>query len=289
MQVLLNGLIGGLAVAVLAVAFQAVYLPTRVFFMGLAGLYASGPYAFSWLRDAGVPVALCAAGALAAVTALAVAAELANHRPLSEREASSGAHLISSLGIYIVIVQALVAVWGNSTRSLRPGVDTPFHIGSVVLTESQALSAVVSIAALGIALLLLHSSTLGLRLRALADNPSLFALCGYDVRMHRLIAFVLGGALAAVASLTSAWQIGYDPQTGLHATLLAVVAVMIGGRTSFVGPMAGGMLLGIVRVQVSWFWDARWQEAVTFALLAFCLLFRPEGLLGDRSRLEAVR
>jgi len=37
MQTLLNGLVSGSAIALLAVAFQAVYLPTRVFFLGLAG------------------------------------------------------------------------------------------------------------------------------------------------------------------------------------------------------------------------------------------------------------
>ena len=81
---------------------------------------------------------------------------------------------------------------------------------------------------------------------------------------------------------------GFDPNTGLHAVLLAVVAMIIGGRGSFVGPVVGGLLLGIVRAQVVWHWSARWQEAVTFAMLAFVRLLLPHVLLGQRTRLEAA-
>jgi len=44
MQVLLNGLISGAMIALLAIAFQIVYLPTRVFFLGLAGIFAIAPF-----------------------------------------------------------------------------------------------------------------------------------------------------------------------------------------------------------------------------------------------------
>lgn len=48
MQILLNGLISGLSIALLSVAFQVVYLPTRVFFAGLAGVYALVPYIYRY-------------------------------------------------------------------------------------------------------------------------------------------------------------------------------------------------------------------------------------------------
>jgi len=70
--------------------------------------------------------------------------------------------------------------------------------------------------------------------------------------------------------------------------LLAVVAVIVGGRSTFIGPVIGGLILGVVRSEVSWHLSARWQDAVSFGLLAIVLIVLPNGLLGSsRQRLES--
>nr|VFJ56578.1 MAG: amino acid/amide ABC transporter membrane protein 1, HAAT family [Candidatus Kentron sp. FW] len=287
MQILLNGLISGLAIALLAVAFQVVYLPTRIFFVGLAGLYALAPYLY--LASGGSSYSWVLSIILSAITIifLAVAIEWANHAPLTRRRASEGTHLITSLGIYIVIVQVVAMLWGNDTKTLRVGLDFTLSLGSSILTGSQLLILVVASFLLAGFLIMLRVTDVGLRLRALADNPVQFALYGYNVDTHRLMAFALAGMFVTAASLLTAYDIGFDPHTGLHAVLLAVVAVIIGGRRSFVGPIVGGLLLGIIRAQVVWHLSARWQEAVTFAILALFLLLRPQGLFGGKARLES--
>jgi branched-chain amino acid transport system permease protein len=108
------------------------------------------------------------------------------------------------------------------------------------------------------------------------------------VDAHRLIAFAFAGVFASVSSLLTAYDIGFNPYSGLYSVLIAVVAVIIGGRESFAGPAIGGLLLGLVRAQVVWHLSARWQEAVTFGVLACFLLLRPNGLFGQKIRLEAA-
>jgi branched-chain amino acid transport system permease protein len=102
-----------------------------------------------------------------------------------------------------------------------------------------------------------------------------------------MLAFAISGFLAATSSLLVSYQIGFDPHVGLDALLLAVVAVIIGGRNSFLGPALAGILLGIVRTEVIWFFAARWQESATFALLVIFLFLRPQGIVGQKLRLEA--
>jgi branched-chain amino acid transport system permease protein len=147
------------------------------------------------------------------------------------------------------------------------------------------MAAVASILLL-ISLALLHKSNLGLRLRALADNPVQFALYGYNVDSHRIVAFSASGLLATASALLTSYDIGFVPSMGLSSVLLAVVAVIIGGRTSFAGPIVGGLLLGIIRTQVVWQLSARWQDAFTFAALALFLLLRPQGMFGQKTRIE---
>ena len=123
-------------------------------------------------------------------------------------------------------------------------------------------------------------------MRTLADNPVLLALTGRNVRLLRYWIFALGGALAAIAAIASAWDVGFDPHIGLKAVLLSMVAMIIGGTSSFIGPFIGGILLGVMRADVVWFGSARWEEAITFATLGLFLFFRPQGLFAKRVRLE---
>ena len=288
MQIVLNGTISGLGIALLGTAFQLVYLPTRIFFVGLAGLYALAPFLFWEIDRAGAGWIVALVLSITATVALALAFERFNHAPLARKTASEGAQLITSLGIYIVLAQFIAMVWGNNAKTLRTGVDATIQLGDVVLTHSQLLMAGVASVLLVGFLVMLWSTDLGLRLRGLAENPSQFALYGHNVDAHRLVAFGFAGLFAASASLLTARDIGFDPHGGLHAVLLAVVAVIIGGRTSFVGPIIGGLLLGVIRAEVVWFASARWQEAITFAVLATFLLVRPQGICGGNTRVEAT-
>lgn len=287
MQILANGFIQGLLIAVLALGFMSVYLPTRVFFVGLAGVYILSPFLAWQIRSAGGPWWLALALSALVAVIFALACEWFNHRRLERRGASPGTHLISSLGIFIVVVQVVAMIWGNETKVLRAGVDAVFRIGGVTLTRSQVLGGMLSaICVLGY-YLWLRFSDLGLRFRALADNPVQLALYGYNTDRLRLIAFGISGLLAGVAGILMAYDVGFNPQTGLHAVLLAIVAVIVGGRHSFLAPMLGGVVLGVLRAEVAWYLSARWQEAATFLLVVGVLFLRPQGLLGSRSRLEA--
>lgn len=287
MQILANGLISGLVLATLALGFQSVYLPTRVFFITQAGIYSLTPYVAMQVRRAGGSWILALGIAILGATLVALAAEALNHRRLSKRQASSGVHLIASLGIYIVIVQIIAMIWGNETQVLRSGIDVAIHLRDVVLTRAQLISGGGSVIVIAAFYIWLRQSNFGLQFRALADNPTQLALYGYNTDRLRLLAFGLCGMLTASASLMTAYDVGFDPHGGLIAVLLAVVAVIIGGRGSFLAPVLGGLVLGILRSQVTWHFSARWQEPATFALLAAFLLFWPHGILGRKSRIEA--
>lgn len=287
MQILLNGIISGLTLALLALAFMIVYLPCRVFYLALAGVYALVPYiALSCLHH-GCPTWMAIAVALVTGIVVSLLCELFNHAPLERKRGSQGAHLIASLGLYLILVQIVAIVWGNETQVLRSGVDAVYRIGeTIILTKAQVLAGGSSIILLLTFYVWLRFSNLGLQFRAMADNPVHLALHGYNIRRLRLYAFAMAGFLASVSSIAVANDVGFDPHGGLPVLLLAIVAMIIGGNTSFLAPVLGGVLLGITRASAVWYLSARWQDAVAFLLLALFLLFRPHGILGRKLRLE---
>ena len=288
MQIFINGAISGFTLALLALAFQVVYRPCRVFYLALGGIYALVPYIMLACLRHEWPIWLAVGVSIAMGIFVSLLCEWLNHSPLENKKGSSGAHLISSLGLYLILVQIIAIIWGNDTQVLRSGIDKVFHINEgLILTRAQIIVAICSILILSSFYVWLRFSDLGLRFRAMADNPIQLALHGYNIRRLRLLAFAMAGLLAAISSLMVAYDVGFDPHGGLPVLLLAIVAMIIGGNASFLAPVFGGLLLGITRALVVWFLSSQWQDAVVFLLLALFLLFRPHGILGRKQRLES--
>jgi branched-chain amino acid transport system permease protein len=67
--------------------------------------------------------------------------------------------------------------------------------------------------------------------------------------------------------------------------LNAIVALIIGGIGKFHAPIVGGFIIGILQSLVIWKFSANWMEGVSFVLLILFLIFRPQGLFGEKQRL----
>jgi len=287
-QVVVNGAISGLLIALYALGFQFVYLTTRTFHIASAGVFTLVPYIALAVVKTGKPVVFSLLVALVAGVLDSALCELLNHRLLMKRQASEAVHMMSSLGILIVLVQGVSMIWGDDIQVSNRGVDLVWKLGKIAMTSSQVVSGSVSLAFILLAGVFLKFSSLGLRLRALADNVVEFSLLGYNVMNYRLVAFCVSGLLIGVSALLLGNEVGFDPHGGLHFFLLAVVAVILGGRSSFAGPIVGGILIGIIRSGVTYWMSARWEDACTFLLLAAFLYFWPRGLFSARLRLEAT-
>ena len=287
-QILVNGILQGILIGSMGVAFGLVYRTTKVFHIALGGVAVLAPYIVMTGSAAGLPTAVSFAAASGVAAVLGVVLEIFNHRALERNRATPEIHLIASLGSYLVLVQVIALAWGNETQLLREGSDETWRIFSVTLARAQVVGPMIALAAVSALMAWLWKAERGLELRALADNPTLVALLGGNVAVLRAWVFGLSGALAAVASIAQAWDVGFDPQGGLKVVLLGMAATIIGGPASFAAPLAGGVLLGVLRAAVVWFSSSRWEESATFVLVALFLLWRPQGLFARRLRLEEL-
>ncbi len=288
MQILLNGTIQGLLISLLAIGFSIVYNSTGIIYVAQGAVYAISPFLLLSFLKFGMGIPFAVFFTFVITILLSMSFEKINHWPLYKKEASPLIQLISSLGIYIIIVQIIAIIWGNETKVLRTGVDTVVHFGGVILTKSQIIGGATGLLFILLFLLLLKTSDTGLMLIALSDNPIQLSLLGHDIAKLRLLAFGLSGLFTTTAATLTALDVGFDPQGGLSAVLIAIVATIIGGKGSFAGPVICGVLLGIARSQVVWYTSARWEDALTFLLLVLFLLFRPQGILGSKARVEAL-
>ena len=130
--------------------------------------------------------------------------------------------------------------------------------------------------------LFLSRTTLGISVRAAAQDFQVTRLMG--IRANAVIAtvFAASGLLAGAAGvLWVAQRAIVDPFMGLAPVLAAFVASVIGGLGSLTGAVVAGYLLGIIEIMVRAFLPAELQplrEGVVWIIVIGVLLLRPDGL-----------
>jgi len=288
MQTLINGIIQGLLISLTATGFSVVYNSTRILHIAQGAIFALTPFLLYAFIQSGLSIPVAVIASLTISMLISMSLELINHWPLQKKGASNAIHLISSLGIFIALIQLISIIWGNEAKVLRDEIDITYTISDIIITKSQVLEGILSLLVLAFFFFWLKGTASGLKFMALSDNSVQLSLMGYDISKLRLLAFGISGILTAIASSLSALDVGFDTQGGLNAVLLAIVATIIGGRGSVAGPVIGGLILGIVRTQVEWYTSATWQNAVTFLILVLFLFFRPQGLFGKKGRVESL-
>lgn len=287
LQLLINGLVTGCTYGLVALGFGLIYNTTRIFHIAHGIVYTAAAYLFyTFVRGVGLNFALSLLLALISATLLGICIEIFIYYPFHRKKASLGVILIGSLGVYIFLVNFIAMLYGNETKIISPGAEKTFHFGSVILTRVQLLEVVAFLILFSLAVLLLRKTKLGKIIRALADNPNLVTVLGVDVRRVRIYIFALGSFLAGVASCLVAMDVGMDPHVGIGAFLIAAVAVIVGGVENFEGAVLGSFILAVLQNLMIWKVSAKWQNALVFLILILFLLFKPEGILGRKRRLE---
>jgi branched-chain amino acid transport system permease protein len=217
--------------------------------------------------------------------AVNVAVDRIVYKPL--RTAPKLAPLVSAIGVSFIFMNVALFWLGPADRSFPDLLPATNMLGGdglqfsakdllvllIVVPLMAALSAVVK------------STRLGKAMRAVAQDPTAAALVGIDVDRVIAATFFIGGFLGGAASVVYGLYINtIGFQMGFQNGLFAFTAAVLGGIGSIPGAVVGGLVIGLVRSLSSAYVGERWTGAIVFAILIVILVFRPEGLLGSRTR-----
>ena len=129
---------------------------------------------------------------------------------------------------------------------------------------------------------------LGKAMRATAENRDAAKMLGIDIDKVITATFLIGGGMAGAAGLmaglyngTAFWFMGF------RAGLFAFTSAVLGGIGNITGAMLGGFLIGLLASFSDGYLSTRWTEAWIFTVLVLILLFRPTGLLGEKTGQKA--
>lgn len=287
LQLVANGLVQGSLVACLAVGFGLVYRSLRVFHVALGAQFVVSSYAF---YSGAVLMRLqpwaAAAFSLAVSVLFALAVELLVYRPFARRGCTGGATMVASLGVLILVENALALAFGNEVKTLPHPLPATLAFGHVRLTTLQVAQFAVCCAlfvAVGAV------APFGRWLKAcwaLGDEPRLVQVLGMPVGAIRSFAVSVGAVFVAVPAMLVSADTGMDPHGGMRWLLVASMAAFFGGRERYWAWGAGALALGLAQSLAIWRLPAQWSDAVAFALLLAVLAFRPRGLFGGAKRPE---
>jgi branched-chain amino acid transport system permease protein len=285
LQFIANGIISGSIYALVSLGFALVYNTTKIFHIAYAAFYMFCPYMILFFSQVlGFSLLASFALAISSTMILSVLVEYIVYSPLSKKESSLNIIMISSIGIMIVVINTVAILFGNETRILNPNISQTLSLGNVILTYTQIAQLLISLFLIGIFFVILKFSKFGIMTRAMRDDDVLCLVLGMNISYMRLVLFTLSGFFVAVAGGLVAYDVGMDPYVGMPMLLNAIVALIIGGIGRFESPILGGFIIGILQSLAVWKFSAKWQDAITFILLIVFLLFRPNGILGERRR-----
>ncbi len=282
LQLLVNGIVTGCALGVVAVSFALVYATTRIFHIAHAGVYTLGGYLAWSLVAHGVPDPLALLGAMAGCTVLGAAIQHFLYAPLERRRATHLIVLIASLGALAVIQNLIAAVYSPDILQFTPSwASGVVSIGGLRLTGAQLATLVLSLAAFLGMLWFAHRTLLGKRIRAVASNPFLAEITRLEPRAVYVYVIAIASAVVCIPGVLVPLDLGLQPYGGVTPLLTATIAMIAGG----VGSLGGAFLFAVVIVVLQnlslLVMPGEWSIGVTFAIFVVFMLFRPRGLFAS--------
>ncbi|MBI3456876.1 MAG: branched-chain amino acid ABC transporter permease [Candidatus Rokubacteria bacterium] len=300
-QQTINGLTRGAVFALVALGYTMVYgiielinfAHGDVFMLGLFislsyfALIGMAKTLYGWQLVTVLPLVLVAT--MLTTGLINVTIDRLAYRPL--RKAPRLSPLITAIGVSFML-ENIALLWVGpapvSYPEIFPSVDVLYEwLGwnsKLFITTKDFLVVGVTVPLMVGLQRLLTGTTWGKAMRATAQDRETAQAMGINVEKMIILTFFIGGALAGAAGLIQGlyynmgqWWVGY--QAGLRAFTAAV----LGGIGNMPGAALGGLVIGFLSAWSDQYISARWTNAIVFSILILVLVFRPHGLLGERT------
>jgi branched-chain amino acid transport system permease protein len=209
------------------------------------------------------------------------------YKPL--RHAPRLAPLITAIGVSFIVQNIALAFYGVNFRSVPNFIPTTdvVDIGGITITWKKLTAIMIVVPLLLLLTWFVRSTKQGKAMRAVAQDREASAMMGIDVNRTISVTFLIAGALAGAAGIIYLLQFNMRYDTGFELGLIAFTAAVLGGIGNLTGAVLGALIIGFVQAfneGLTWFAPGSdWTRTGVFGILILILVFRPEGLLGERT------
>jgi branched-chain amino acid transport system permease protein len=279
LQLLINGLVTGCALGVVAVSFSLIYATTKIFHVAHAGVYTMAGYIAWWLVSRGAPDIVAVLAAVAACALLGALIQGGLYAQLATRRATHLVVLIASLGVLAVIQNIIAAVFTpNILQFPLPWAERVVSLDTIRVTYTQLATVAVSLAAYAGTMWFAHRTILGKRIRAVASNPFLAEITRLRPNTVYVYVVAIASAIVALPGVLVPLDLGLQPYGGITPLLTATIAMIAGGVGSISGAFMLSVAIAVLQNLSLLLIPGEWSIAITFFIFVIFMLFRPTGL-----------
>jgi branched-chain amino acid transport system permease protein len=191
--------------------------------------------------------------------------------------------LLVTLGLAVIIENALLYTFRADTRTINlPYAFDVVEIGTAFLAVPRVIAFGAAIAVALCLWLIMQWTDTGKAIRAVAKEKLGAELTGIEVAHIYAVTFGLGTACLAIAACLLIPSYYVNPDAGNAFVLIAFTIVVLGGMGSVVGALLGGLFVGVVESLSGLYLGESLGQIGIFAMFILVLLFRPNGLFGER-------
>jgi len=192
------------------------------------------------------------------------------------------AWVMSTIGFGIIIQNTALALWGPTPIVMgSPVGNDVIRIAGAGILPQEILVLFASIITMVLLDIVMRKTRFGKAVRAVAHSRNAAILMGINVPAIVVIAFVMSSGLAGMAGILVVPITTASVFMGLSIALKAFSAAILGGLNNPRGCILGAFLLGLMEALIG-LWHAELREISIFLVIILVLVFKPEGLLGQR-------
>ena len=283
-QVIINGLLKGGLYALMAMGMSMIWGVMNIINIAHGSFIMLGAYTTYWLFTllgldpfASLPISMAAVFLLGWL--------LQKYLINLVVQADIFITLLLTFGIELLINNLALLFWTADIRKVQ----VPY--GAANFEVFGAVVPYVRLAAFGLALIisaflffLMNHSRAGRAIRATSQELEAARLTGVKVGNIYAVTFGIGTCLAAAAGTLWAILFPISPTMGGILTLKSFVVTIIGGLGTMLGPLIGGIILGLVEALGTSWLGSTYENLISFGILLLVLIFMPRGILGSRGQ-----
>lgn len=284
LQILLNSIVLGTQILLIAVPLYLVYSVSRIFHLAIGAISTATAYSFYLVFKGQESFFLAGLMSLAVGILFAIISYYLLEKYI-ERKQYLFALLVSfSAG---VAIEALIAIFfGSDGKSILEGILPVYHFLGLNLTLPGLVTIIVGILAFCSMSLVLKKSPLGRTFRSLSENSVSAEAQGINSHRIRFIAYLIAILMAGFIGIMHGLNTALTPMMGFHTVIMAFIAFLIGGTTNITGTFIASYLVALIPQIIVSFTDfsASWKMVFVFVLAAFMLIIWPKGLFYSSER-----
>jgi branched-chain amino acid transport system permease protein len=191
--------------------------------------------------------------------------------------------IIATIGASILMANSVLAIYGPQPQVLQGWFDTPgIQLGPVYLDSQYLLIIAVTIVLVIFNYWFFERTMLGKKLQATSQDKEMASLLGISVSTMIMITFIYSAVLGGLAGILVAPVLFVSIQMGSTIALKAFAATIIGGFGDVTGAIIGGLALGVIETFGAAYVSVPYKDGFAFLVLIFFLIFRPQGIFGER-------